>query len=115
MSFAYANFHRTIVEQGLPFGDLSGWFNEGETRTGAVYSRWASFPRRMVVVLMSLAMEEATLVNSLLGESLTWEWSRRCFCSAFLEEIVDRLRIDSTQALNSFVLSWTGMLRDCVG
>ena len=63
---------------------------------------------------MSLAMEEATLVNSLLGESFTWEWSRRCFCSAFLEEIVDRLRIDSTQALNSFVLSWTGMLRDCV-
>lgn len=28
---------------------------------------------------------------------------------------MDRLRIDSTQALNSFVLSWTGMLRDWVG
>jgi len=67
--FAYANFHGTIVEQGLPFGDWSGCVDKGEIGAETAHSRWASFPRRIVVVLMSLAMEEATLVNSLLGES----------------------------------------------
>ena len=66
---AYANFHRTVVEQGLPFGNLEAFVNKEETGTQNLGSRWASFPRRIVVVLMSLAIAEAILVNSLLGES----------------------------------------------
>jgi len=68
-SFAYANFHRTIVEQSLSLSNLWDTVSEEGPGTGAVRSRWASFPRRIVVVLISLAIAEASLVNSLLGES----------------------------------------------
>jgi len=38
-SFAYANFHGTIVEQGFPFSDLYNSVNKGEPGTKTVRSR----------------------------------------------------------------------------
>jgi len=60
---------------------------------------------------MSFPISLAIFENSLLFPVFTFPWPlrRRCLCSG-LEGYEERLRIDSTHALNSFVLSCTGML-----
>jgi hypothetical protein len=60
---------------------------------------------------MSFPISLAIFENSLLFPVFAFPCplSRRCLCSSF-EGYEERLRIDSTQALNSFVLSCTGML-----
>lgn len=74
------------------------------------YLRCANFPNLIVVLLMSLPIADAIFVNSDLLPPPLLCCSSRCFCSATLRAgTEDRLRIDSTQALNSLVRSWTGI------
>ena len=56
---------------------------------------------------ISLAIFEKSLLFPVFA--FPWPLRRRCFCSGF-EGYEERLRIDSTHALNSCVLSCTGML-----
>jgi hypothetical protein len=58
---------------------------------------------------MSFPIPDAIVVNSLLAPGTRPLDNNRCLDSALAESEV-RLRIESTQDLNSFVRSWTGIL-----
>lgn len=73
-------------------------------------SHWASFPSFKLVLLMSFPIPDAILEKSLFPPLLPWACMSRCFASDPREGKDDRERIDSTQALNSFVRSWTGIV-----
>lgn len=64
------------------------------------------------MLLISFPIPDAILEKSLFPPLFPWAWSSRCFASDPREGKEDRVRIDSTQALNSFVRSWTGIVID---
>ena len=75
-----------------------------------VHARCPSFPSLIDVLLISFAIPVAILVNSdLVLPSFPCDCSRRCFASARAGKD-DLFRMDSTQALNSFVRSCTGIV-----
>lgn len=104
----YADLYWSIIEQCLPFRHCPGSEHNYDTRYKD--SRWANFPSLIVVLLISLAMDDAIRLNSDLLSGPLPLGSKRCFASAPRCGKEDRLRMDSTHARNSFVLSCTGMI-----
>jgi len=98
---------RTLISTGLSsksvlrLATVQAFDVSGALLQGACDARWASFPSFTVVALMSLPIFEAMLANSLRLLVGAVRWRR----GAALRE-----RIDWTQARNSFVRSWTGIL-----
>ena len=105
---AYTDFHRTVVKESFSFchcfilSNITRLYNDK-------YAHCASFPSFMPVLLISLAIAFAILVNSDFP-SPSFPCSKRCFASDPRCGNDDLFRMDSTQARNSLVRSWTGMV-----